>query len=381
MLLNASRHLGSCPTGFANKIPRVLCVILALSAICGAASAQSGDATRAKPALRVATRVIAPLVMKGARDELTGFSIDLWRAIARDSSLNFTLIEKHSLPELLSAVEKGEADLAVAAISITAEREETFDFSQPILESGLQILVAEAKSSASLAGILGMLGSPVLLEFIGMLLLLTLIPVPIIWLAERRVADGIVPSDSRRHGLLKSVWWSLTILAGQAEEQPKSSVGRIMAVIWMFASVLFIGYFTATAATMLTVQQLESRIRGPGDLPGKRVGTVAGSTAASYLAQQGTRFIDFRQFVDAAAALERGELDAVVYDGPVLRYYASHGGRNKARVIGPVFREEDYGILLPPNSALRKPINASLLRLRESGAYRAIQTTWFGSGE
>jgi len=43
--------------------------------------------------------------------------------------------------ELLSAVEDGRADLGIAAISITSERENRLDFSQPIMNAGMQILV------------------------------------------------------------------------------------------------------------------------------------------------------------------------------------------------------------------------------------------------
>ena len=47
------------------------------------------------------------------------------------------------------------ADLAIAAISITAERERRFDFSQPMFDAGLQILVSSDKSSTgALAGLL-----------------------------------------------------------------------------------------------------------------------------------------------------------------------------------------------------------------------------------
>ena len=75
---------------------------------------------------------------------------------------------------------------------------------------------------------------------------------------------------------------------------------------------------------------------------------------------------------------QSGAADAVVYDAPVLLYRASHADHGKVRVVGPVFRKESYGILLPSGSRLRKPINAALLALRETGAYRAVHANWFG---
>ncbi len=43
---------------------------------------------------------------------------------------------------MLDAVKNKQADVAIAAISITAERHSSMDFSQPYYDSGLQILVA-----------------------------------------------------------------------------------------------------------------------------------------------------------------------------------------------------------------------------------------------
>jgi len=34
-----------------------------------------------------------------------------------------------------------------------------------------------------------------------------------------------------------------------------------------------------------------------------------------------------------------GQADAIVFDSPVLLYYAAHEGKGKVSVVGPVFRE------------------------------------------
>jgi polar amino acid transport system substrate-binding protein len=90
--------------------------------------------------LRVATRVVAPFVMQdGAR--LQGFSIDLWNAIAQQLGTRTEYSINPSVNSLLSSVQARRADAGIAAISITAERERRFDFSQPMYDSGLQIMV------------------------------------------------------------------------------------------------------------------------------------------------------------------------------------------------------------------------------------------------
>lgn len=62
----------------------------------------------------------------------------------------------------------------------------------------------------------------------------------------------------------------------------------------------------------------------------------------------------------------------------VLLYCASHEGKGKAQVVGPIFRKENYGIVFPDKSPLRKRVNEALLKLRENGAYDQLYKKWFG---
>ena len=128
----------------------------------------------------------------------------------------------------------------------------------------------------------------------------------------------------------------------------------------------------------MTVQQLRGDIQGPDDLPGHRVATVQGSTSAEYLTRSQVQDTEFSAVDEAIESLVRGDADAVVYDAPVLRYYASHEGKGKVQVVGPIFRKESYGILFPTDSRYRKPVNEALLRLRENGTYDRLLTKWFG---
>jgi polar amino acid transport system substrate-binding protein len=50
-------------------------------------------------------------------------------------------------------------------------------------------------------------------------------------------------------------------------------------------------------------------------------------------------------------------------------------------MAGVPFRQENYGIVFPTNSPYRKPVNAALLKLRESGAYQRLYEQWFGTNE
>jgi polar amino acid transport system substrate-binding protein len=112
-------------------------------------------------------------------------------------------------------------------------------------------------------------------------------------------------------------------------------------------------------------------------LLGRKVGTTTGSTASNYLTKLDIVPVEFQKIDQAFIALENKQLDAVVFDAPVLLYYAATKGRNKVRIVGPMLLKENYGILFPRGSALRKPVNEALLKLREGGTYDAIYAKWF----
>jgi polar amino acid transport system substrate-binding protein len=68
-----------------------------------------------------------------------------------------------------------------------------------------------------------------------------------------------------------------------------------------------------------------------------------------------------------------------VFDAPVLLHYAANDGRDKVQVIGGIFRRENYGIMFPQGSTLRKKVNASLLKMREDGSYDRLYDRWFST--
>ena len=216
------------------------------------------------------------------------------------------------------------------------------------------------------------------LPFIGLVLLMILIPAHVIWFFERRHPNGLLPNPAYFPGIFEACWWAAASLATQADQMPKSAWARIAAVIWMFAAVVFIAYFTAAVTSSLTLQQLRGDINGPEDLPGKRVTSVKGSTSEEYLNQHSVPVIAFPKIEEALQAVQQGQVDAVVYDAPVLLYYASHEGKGIVQVVGPIFRKENYGIVFSSNSPYRKPVNEALLKLKESGVYDQLYKKWFG---
>jgi polar amino acid transport system substrate-binding protein len=340
-------------------------------------------ATAQEPAhgVRVATRVIPPMVIDD-HGRLTGFSIELWNAIADKLKLATEYKVAPDVGALLEEVRSGKAELGISAISITAERDRQFDFSQPMLDAGLQILVrggAAAAPSNPLLEFLRLLSSPTIAVWLGIALLLIIVPAHIVWLVERRHEQGIIPDRRYVPGIFHAMWWAGATLATQAEQMPRHWIARVLAILWMFVGVVFVAYYTAQLTASLTVQQIRGAIAGPDDLPGKRVATTRNSTAAAYLRAQKADTTEVAEIGAAYQLLLDKKVEAVVFDAPVLSYYASHDGKGKVDLVGPVFRKEAFGIVFPLDSPLRKEVDRALLDLRENGTYQKLAETWFGT--
>jgi polar amino acid transport system substrate-binding protein len=329
--------------------------------------------------VRIATRLVPPFVFE-ERGKLTGFSMELWQSIAEELKLSSETVKTADVKELLSTIKTGNADLGIAAISITAERSNEFDFSQPMFDSGLQILVREQPGGASvISAALRFLFSSAVLPFVAATLIFILVPAHIVWWSERRHPRGFIETRSYFPGIFEACWWAASTLATQADQMPRSALGRVIAVLWMFIAVVFVAYFTANVTATMTVQQLQGDINGPEDLPGKQVATTTGSTSAQYLRQQNAQVLEFPKIEEAYDALLKAQADAVVFDAPVLLYHAAHEGKGKVNVVGAIFRKESYGIVFPQNSSYRKPVDNALLRLKENGTYQKLYDKWFGS--
>jgi ABC-type amino acid transport substrate-binding protein len=337
------------------------------------------------PELRVATGEAPPFVMKRG-DALTGFSIDLWNAIAEKLRVTTRFIDlgRRGDDAQLDALRNGQADVAISAIPLTPAREARVDFSVPYFDAGLQIAVhPDGDDGGGIPG-LGFLRS-LPWAAIGDLvlggLLILVILAHVLWLIERRANPAFQRGYLR--GIGEGVWGVTSIFAtGEHTDGEASRAGKriTIALMWLLGVVL-IAQFTATVTSSLTVEQLQSTIRGPDDLPGKSIISAPGGGAEAWLRERGLPFKSVTSADEALQALRSGTAQAVVYDAPSLRYWAKTFGPDELTVVGPVFRPQKYGIAVAAGSPLRKQINAAFLELLAEGRYEEISKRWFADDQ
>ncbi|WP_319437168.1 transporter substrate-binding domain-containing protein [Mycobacterium sp. RTGN5] len=359
-----------------------LLLVAIVVALCGGAPALAPPAAAQERTVTLAVYPITPFAIEN-QGQWTGFSIELWQQIAQRLGWQTNYVTVTDVKSQLQAVADSKADIAAGGLSITAERERRFDFSQPTLDAGLQIMVPQHDHSTSVPGLrsfVNLLWSKSMLVWLSAAALVALIPAHIMWLTERRHPESMV-ARSYFPGIFQAFAWGFGALAAVPPGEPQHWVGRSLAILWGFAGIIFVALYTANLTANLTVEQIENRIGGPDDLYGKSVVTVANTTSSDYLQNMGIGFTPMPTIDDCYRAIEQGGQDAIVFDAPVLRYYATHQGVGKVEVTGARFHDEDYGLAFRLGSELRKPVDGALLAIREDGTYQTIFQKWFGSEE
>jgi ABC-type amino acid transport substrate-binding protein len=319
------------------------------------------------PVLTVAVKSAPPFAVKQANGEWTGVSIELWRRIAERLALRYRF-EEVTLSDMLDGLESGRFDAAVAALTVTAEREQRFDFTHPFETSGLGIAVLRERSPlwATIAAALYSWDFFQLVLFLGVCQLIVGFAM---WLIERRDAAGQFP-PTPLEGIGTGIWWAVVTMTtvGYGDKAPRTWLGRTLALAWMLCSVILVSAFTASVASMLTIRQLEAQIAAPGDLARFRIAAVPKTTAETWLRRADFDFADYPTPVFALEALVRGDVEVVVYDRPILEYLVREGafvGAERVEVLDVSFQRQDYAIGIPTDSPLRERINAVLPDLVE----------------
>ncbi|MEP2717747.1 transporter substrate-binding domain-containing protein [Pseudophaeobacter sp.] len=306
----------------------------------------------------------------------TGFSIELMREIAERLDWELQIHRKEAFAEMLNGVQLAEVDMAAANISITAAREAVMDFSLPVFESGLQIMVqADDIREPSL---MNALLSWDLALAIGLAFLLLLVGGMFMWAVERRAQPYF--DRPLKEAWFPSFWWALNLVVngGFEERVPRTPIGRMFGVLLVLSSLFIVSIFVAKITAVMTVEAISGSVSSVNDLYGKRTGTIEGSTAAGFLQRRDLDYYGYDDLDQLLRAFESGEVRAVVFDAPVLNYYVKHGGQEFGRTIGQVFLREYYGFVFPQGSPLTEQVNHTLLTMQEDGSYDAIYRDWFG---
>ena len=138
-------------------------------------------------------------------------------------------------------------------------------------------------------------------------------------------------------------------------------------------------YFNADQSLLVPA---DSDILSVDDLAGAVVGVQLGTTGAAQAeeyqaAGQVGEVRTFDTIEDAFAALENGQVDAVINDLPVSQDRVNQSD-GRLEIVETIPTGEQYGIAFPTDSELVEPTNQALEQIKQDGTYAEIYEKWIG---
>jgi polar amino acid transport system substrate-binding protein len=239
-----------------------------------------------------------------------GVSVNLWRRVAESLGREYHFVPFTQMEAILQGLERKDYDVAIGAIR--PARLARVDFSYPTHRSGAAVAVREdtgpMAALASYGSVLGELAPLIALTFA-----LLIVMGVAMWLAERPMKPHSHESvvDTLRDG----VYWAVVTMTtvGYGDKTPKTTAGRVIAVVWMLASVALISILSTSILSRMTAERVVGGLHVTEEvLAGKRLAAVAHSSGAEHLDERHLRYAPFDGLAAALAALGRGEVDAVV---------------------------------------------------------------------
>ncbi|MGJ3241658.1 MAG: transporter substrate-binding domain-containing protein [Opitutales bacterium] len=299
----------------------------------------------------------------------TGMTFALWDAIAADLGIAYEL-KPYSLPGLLEAVKTGEAEVAAAALVTTAEREQFMDFSHSFYASGLSIATEQEGGFPWGLFFRRIFSWPFWAALFSLSVLLCAVGFAI-WLVERKKNPEQFGGDTLK-GIGSGFWWSAVTMTtvGYGDKAPVTPAGRLVGLVWMFASIIIISGFTGAIASSLTLTSMTPKITGKDDLYRASVGVIEGSSAARRLDAEGIRARTFASTRAGLQAVADGRIEAFVNDAPVLRHFVGRDFPDTLTVLNETFNPGYYALGLRDGEPQLEAINLALLKHIRSAAWR-----------
>ncbi|XP_041802022.1 probable glutamate receptor [Chelmon rostratus] len=292
---------------------------------------------------------------------------------------------------MIGEVIRGEADLAVAPLTLTAVREQFVDMTTPFMQTGIGFImrkdVASEESTFSLL-------SPFSTDmWVGVLIAFLLTGLCIFLVGRISPTEWAEP-DTEEHSftLLHSFWYITGALTLQgAGPHPKALSGRLISAIWWLFAVLLLACYFGNLKSLLHSNSKRVSIKDFEDLANQDVidyGTVKpGSTMLFFKNSNNPVYRRIYQHMERkksfVSSTEEGVRraqegnfafigEAASLDLAVARYC-------KMTRSQEIIAMRAYSIAAPLGSPLVKNLTNAILQLSESGELTYLRDKWWAS--
>nr|XP_021002109.2 glutamate receptor ionotropic, kainate 2 isoform X2 [Parasteatoda tepidariorum] len=340
-----------------------------------------------------------------------GFSIDLIEELSHKLKFSYEIREvedsKHGYEVdkargiwngMVGEVLRGVADMAVADVTITSDREKVLDFSHPFMNTGISILFKKPTEKVkSLFSFLSPFSTEVwffvMMAFTGVSFILFLVGrlSPYEWenINPCRQDEKI---EENCFTILNSMWFTIASLMQQGcEVAPRSSSTRTISGIWYFFTLIMISSYTANLAAFLTVERVVYPIESYKDLIKQtkiKYGCLeSGSTRTFFQSSSIPTFHKMWEYMSANKEVLMKSNEAGkerVYEGNYAYLmeaasiqYLTERECNLTQ-IGGLLDHKSYGIATKKgNGSLSAWLSGGILKLQEEGVLHTLEERWW----
>ncbi|KAJ8749237.1 hypothetical protein K2173_018714 [Erythroxylum novogranatense] len=281
--------------------------------------------------------------------------------------------------DLVNAVAENNYDAAVGDVTITTNRTKIVDFTQPYMESGLFVVAAVKEQKSSPWSFL----KPFTFQMWCVTGAFFLFVGAVVWILEHRMNQDF--RGPPRQQLVTIFWFSFSTMFFSHRENTVSALGRLVLIIWLFVVLIINSSYTASLTSILTVQQLTSRIEGIDSLisSNEPIGIQDGSFAWKYLIDElnvaESRIVKLKNQDEYFVALQRGPRNggvaAIVDELPYIELFLSNTNC-KFRTVGQEFTKSGWGFAFQRDSPLAVDLSTAILQLSENGDLQKIHNKW-----
>ncbi|KAE8701373.1 hypothetical protein F3Y22_tig00110548pilonHSYRG00874 [Hibiscus syriacus] len=262
-------------------------------------------------------------------------------------------------------------DAVVGDTTIMANRFPYVDFTQPFTDFGIGIVVPKINKSSMWIFLQPLTGgmwitTTAFFVFTGF----------VVWLIESPINDEFQGSKRQQIGMI--FWYSFSTLVFAYKEKLLSNLSKFVVIIWLFAVLVITSSYTATLASMLTVERIQSSSRD------NSVGyqfLVPGTIIRSIKIENPKR-IQYRSPEEYDDALRRGSknggVSAIIDEIPYIKLFLAKYPADYTMIKSKA-TSGGFGFVFPKGSPLVQDISGAILRLREEEKLQMIENKWFNN--
>ncbi|MFK7812623.1 MAG: transporter substrate-binding domain-containing protein [Maribacter sp.] len=313
-----------------------------------------------------------PFIVKN-ETSIDGINMWLWEKVTNDLGLEYKL-KKMNFSDMLDSLSTGYIDVSINPLTITSERSKVMEFTHSFYASNSTIVVSEISSFQKFRQFIQGFFNQNFLKGLLILLLIIFLFGLLGWYFERKDDEQF---RKGYRGIWDGIWWSAVTLTtvGYGDKAPKTRMGKIAALVLMFGGLLFISGLTASIASSLTVTQLNSNPDGFNEFKDRPVGTIRNSGADQFLKEHFFKKVQmYEGVISGLNGLKEGEIEAFMYDEPILKYRIKEDSTFQTLRTLPVkFDVQFYAFGIAKNrTKLEQAISQRILEIMETQEWEMV---------